>query len=110
MSQIKQVFQRAEKTARRSSRREAGRSCFFCQGGWTVGPYSLIILSQGTTPDLNGDGRIDLKDFAVVAGQWQQGCDAWECCEGADFNVSGTVDIADIWMFLLRWLDGAEDV
>lgn len=75
-----------------------------------IGPYSLIILSQGTTPDLNGDGRVDLADFAVVAGQWQERCDGWECCGGADFDVSGAVDLADVGVFVSRWLEGTGDL
>jgi 1,4-alpha-glucan branching enzyme len=73
-----------------------------------VGPYSLIILSQGTSPDLDGDGEVDLEDFAAFAGEWRSDCDAWEACGGADFDMSGRVDLADLAALTDRWLDGAQ--
>jgi len=70
-----------------------------------VGPYSLIILSQGTDPELDGLGKVDLKDFAIFAGQWQETCDNWNSCAGADFNMSGLVDMTDLYTFISNWLD-----
>jgi len=70
-----------------------------------IGPYSLIILSQGTTPDLNGSGDVNLEDFSLFAGQWHNSCDAWNACQGADFNISGQVDMADLDTFVSRWLE-----
>ena len=72
----------------------------------SVAPYSFIILSQGTDPNLDGIGKVDLKDFALFAAQWQSSCDDWNSCEGADFNMSGLVDMTDLYTFVLRWLDG----
>lgn len=71
-----------------------------------VGPYSLIILSQGTGPDFGGDGKVDLEDFSQFAAQWQADCDDWSSCQGADFNMSGKVDIADLYEVASRWLQG----
>jgi 1,4-alpha-glucan branching enzyme len=71
-----------------------------------VGPYALIILSQGTGPDIDGSGKVNLDDFAIFAAQWQNGCDDWSSCAGADFNMSGLVDMTDLGTFILRWLDG----
>jgi 1,4-alpha-glucan branching enzyme len=71
-----------------------------------VGPYSLIILSQGTGPDLNGTAGVNLDDFALFAAQWQNTCDDWNACDGADFNVSGSVDMTDLATFVSRWLEG----
>jgi 1,4-alpha-glucan branching enzyme len=73
-----------------------------------IGPYTIIILSQGTDPNLDGIGKVDLKDFALFAGQWQQDCDNWDSCGGADFDMSGKVDMADLTTFISRWLDDAE--
>lgn len=73
-----------------------------------IGPYSIIILSQGTDPNLDGIGKVDLKDFAIFAGQWQGGCNGWDSCQGADFDMSGTVDITDLYTFISRWLDDLE--
>lgn len=72
----------------------------------SVGHYSLIILSQGTDPNLDGIGGVDLNDFAVFSAQWQNGCDNWDSCGGADFDMSGLVDMTDLATFMSRWLDG----
>ena len=72
-----------------------------------VGPYSLIILSQGTQPDIDGNGIVNLADFSILAEQWQNGCDDWDSCQGADFNMSGWVDMIDLYTFFSHWLEGA---
>ena len=64
--------------------------------------YSFIILSQGTDPDLDKSGRVDMKDFAIFSQQWQQTCDDSNC---ADFDMSGLVDMTDLHTFMARWLD-----
>lgn len=69
-----------------------------------IGPYSLIILSQGTAPDLDSSGAIDLADFELFAEQWLSGCDNWDSCQAADFNMSGQVDIDDLHTLLAAWL------
>jgi 1,4-alpha-glucan branching enzyme len=73
-----------------------------------IGPYSMIILSQGTDPNLDGLGKVDLIDFALFAGQWQQTCDNWDSCGGADFDMNGLVDMADLFTFVSRWLNDAQ--
>jgi hypothetical protein len=55
--------------------------------------------------DLNFDGEIDMKDFSLFAGYWQQDCDTWDSCGGADFNVSGLVDMMDLYTFISGWLN-----
>lgn len=62
--------------------------------------YKLIL--QG---DLHFDGKIDMIDFAVFAGQWQQDCGTPDFCAGADFDTSGLVDITDLYAFISQWLD-----
>ncbi|MBN1766315.1 MAG: alpha amylase C-terminal domain-containing protein [Sedimentisphaerales bacterium] len=73
-----------------------------------VGPYSIIILSQGTGPDIDENGKVTLEDFEVLADQWQNGCDDWDSCGGADYNMSGQVDMIDLFAFVSEWLDGTE--
>ena len=73
--------------------------------GVGLGPYSMIVLSQGTTPDLNGDGRTDLQDFVPLSTQWQNTCDDWNACAGADFDISGSVNVIDLHIFLSDWLE-----
>ena len=65
----------------------------------------MIILSQGTDPNLDGIGGVDLNDFAIFASQWQNSCDLFDSCQGADFDMSGIVDMTDLYTFALRWLD-----
>jgi len=74
-------------------------------GSVGIGPYSMIILSQGTSPDLDHNGKIDLCDLAAFAGQWQGQCDAWNACGGADFDMSGAVDIGDLRRIAQQWLN-----
>ncbi len=73
-----------------------------------IGRYSMIILSQGTDPNLDGIGRVDLEDFALFAMQWQNTCNDTDSCNGADFNMSGLVDMTDFFTFVSRWLDDIE--
>ena len=70
-----------------------------------IGPYSLIILSQGTSPNLDGTGPVDLADFTLFADQWQNSCDNRDSCQGADFNMSGKVDLEDMATFISYWLE-----
>ena len=76
----------------------------------SIGRYSMLILSQGTDPNLDGEGSVDLKDFAIFSQQWQQSCDDWDSCQGADFDMSGLVDMADLYTFVSRWLDGNDGI
>ncbi len=75
-------------------------------GSIGIGPYSMIVLSQGTSPDLDNNGKVDLDDMALFASQWQGACDNWNACNGADFDLNGTVDILDLRTIALQWLDG----
>jgi 1,4-alpha-glucan branching enzyme len=70
-----------------------------------IGRYSMIILSQGTTPDIDGSGDVNLDDLALFARQWQNSCDPWDSCTGVDFDLSGTVDMTDLAALIARWLD-----
>ena len=69
-----------------------------------IAPYSIIILSQGTDPNINRAGRVDMQDFAILAANWLGGCDLWDSCDGADFDMNGTVDADDLSRFLSEWL------
>ena len=70
-----------------------------------IAPYSMIILSQGTTPDIDETGGVDLDDFAVFSRNWLDSCDSWYSCEGADFDMSGMVDSSDLYDFVSEWLE-----
>jgi len=59
------------------------------------------------TPDINTDGIVDLRDFALFAVQWlQNDCGTPDWCCGADFNLSGIVDIVDLSIIASEWLEG----
>ncbi|MHC4573172.1 MAG: right-handed parallel beta-helix repeat-containing protein [Planctomycetota bacterium] len=59
------------------------------------------------TGDLNNDRRVDLADFAILAGYWREpGCNEPDWCLGCDFDHSGTVEYADLSVLAGRWLDG----
>lgn len=61
--------------------------------------YNYCVLDE---PDLNGDGRIDLYDLAVIAQYWQQtDCGA---CGGADLDLNAGVGLSDLALFLQSWL------
>lgn len=72
----------------------------------SIGPYTMVIFSQGTDANLDGTGGVNLDDFARFADQWQESCDNWDSCEGADFNMSGLVDVTDLAFFVNSWLNG----
>jgi hypothetical protein len=57
-------------------------------------------------PDITGNGRVDLEDFAVIASQWlNTTCTEPDWCSGADLNGSGTVNIDDIKIMAAVWLE-----
>jgi 1,4-alpha-glucan branching enzyme len=70
----------------------------------SIGRYSIVIFSQGTVPDLDGSGGVDLNDFALFALAWKKSCDLWDSCGGADFDMNQTVDMADLAVFISAWL------
>jgi 1,4-alpha-glucan branching enzyme len=76
----------------------------------SIAPYTMVIFSQGTGPDIDDSGKVDLKDFAIFSGQWQNGCDDWDSCQGADFNMSGKVDTTDLYTLISSWLDSVDEL
>lgn len=52
--------------------------------------------------DLDDDGDVDLRDFALLAVRWLETvCDA---CGGADLTGDGQVVLDDLWEFADNWL------
>ena len=70
-----------------------------------IAPYSLVVFSQGTGPNIDEQGTVDLNDFAIFARNWLSSCDSWSACEGADFDLSGSVDSTDLYNFVSEWLN-----
>lgn len=52
------------------------------------------------------DCRVDMYDFALLAGYWMQGCEAPYWCEESDYSRSGEVDLSDLALLLDEWLTG----
>lgn len=51
---------------------------------------------------------VDMNDFAILASQWDMEYCQWNnYCNGADRNRDGAVDMADLAMFVDRWLKDA---
>ena len=66
----------------------------------TTEPWELVIYLGDA--DINRDYKYDLKDFALLAGQWQRiNCDT---CMGADLTDDGNVDIDDLAKLAEHWL------
>ncbi len=72
------------------------------------GDYSNDVFSLGDTEltDLNGDGTVNLEDFAILAAWWddENACLPPDWCGGADFNMNGTVNMFDLTYFAENWL------
>jgi hypothetical protein len=68
--------------------------------------WMMQTLPKPVTGDLNGDGRIDLGDFAAFCGLWgNTGCGPDDWCAGADFERDGDVDLGDLAEFGVHWLE-----
>jgi carbonic anhydrase/acetyltransferase-like protein (isoleucine patch superfamily) len=66
---------------------------------WTLG------VSEPTA-DVNGDGDVDIDDFADIAAQWLAvNCQNPQWCDGADLTTNGIVDLDDLVKFLESWTD-----
>jgi hypothetical protein len=71
-------------------------------GNIDISEFAEIVIR----PDLNFDGKINLEDFAVFAEKWMKNdCNqANHGCGGADLDGSQTVDISDLAVFVSAWL------
>ena len=55
--------------------------------------------------DRNGDGDFNTEAFTPIAKNWQNACQAPTWCDGADLNISGTIEITDLQTLAASWLD-----
>jgi hypothetical protein len=70
----------------------------------TCGFGGLVFGQAYWCPDLSADDFVDLGDFALLAGNWQEsGVDLL-----GDFDGSGTVDNNDLQHFIYYWLSDYE--
>jgi hypothetical protein len=67
---------------------------------------TTLVINVLGNPDINGDSNINNTDFAKVAANWLDNtCTAPTWCDGADLDISGTVDIEDLKTLAASWLD-----
>jgi len=68
--------------------------------------YAAEVEGANPDPDINNDGKVDLEDFAALAVWWddENACSSPDWCQGADFDMSGTVDMLDLTYFAENWL------
>jgi len=70
------------------------------QSGWGKSVSFFIgasLPAGGPTPDLNGDGKVNLIDFSIFLLSWNTSDPR------ADFNQDGTVNLADFSIMLFDW-------
>jgi MYXO-CTERM domain-containing protein len=67
-------------------------------------PNATVGLSMGVAGDANLDGKVDIGDLGLLAGNWQQlSGKVWD---DGDFNYDGKVDIADLGLLAGNWQNG----
>ncbi len=64
-----------------------------------AGPALPLDVCPFTCGDLNGDGAVDLADFATFANCMGQSPDAFPECLCADMDGSGAIDLRDFALF-----------
>jgi parallel beta-helix repeat protein len=72
-----------------------------CGSAPDIGAYEYIL-----PVDLVPDGIVDFGDVAVLGLQWgQTQCEAQDWCGSTDLNQNGTVEIMDLVILTMHWLD-----
>jgi hypothetical protein len=64
---------------------------------------ALTIHFDATPGDANLDGKVDVADLGVLAGNWQATGATWQV---GDFDNSGTVDVGDLGLLASNWQAG----
>jgi len=69
--------------------------------------YPKLVWQVPAADFLCPDG-VDLMDYSYFSGYWMNdNCSDANDCDGSDFDLSGTVGIADLEIFCDHWLEGA---
>jgi len=70
----------------------------------TIMEYSYPLPPKG--PDLNNDGKVDTKDYCILAGYWRQ--DESPADIAPQPLGDGSVDYKDLGFFVENWLTGTK--
>jgi len=67
---------------------------------------NVTVTEGGLICDYDASGKVDLIDFANLAGFWMAtNCDGSNnFCDGADHVADSDVDIYDLWVLMYSWL------
>ena len=63
---------------------------------------ALTIVASPVTPDLDGDGRVDVADLLPLLAAWGA-CPAPPSACAADLDLDGAVGVSDLLMLLASW-------
>jgi hypothetical protein len=66
---------------------------------------TMTVIAGTNPPNIDGIGKVDMIDFAILARNWLDQCAYPNWCEGADLDISGTVGLDDLLIFTQSWLD-----
>ncbi len=68
---------------------------------------NIIYTHKTPNPNRNGDGKVNLIDFSLLANKWLlSGCEeANHGCDGSDINYSGSVGTDDLLIMAEHWLE-----
>ncbi len=77
----------------------ASAQCYLnCPGG--DGNALTPPVAPDHTPDINGDGAVDIGDLVTLADAYLNGTVVLEC---VDFDCDGTLTITDLSIFAQHW-------
>jgi hypothetical protein len=70
------------------------------------GAYRLNLddEDQNLSPDVNGDGIVNIIDFSLIASQFSNPCSPPLWCSQCDLDTSGLVDSGDLKILTDSWL------
>jgi len=72
----------------------------------TADNVMVVIPEANSAADINGDGTVDYKDFAIMAKYWLESCDpSNNYCEAADLYISNFIDTDDLSILSENWLE-----
>ncbi len=73
-------------------------------GGWNINWMHFDLIRPNA--DLNGNGRVDLPDFAFIADQWlNSDCRHAGWCNHGDISTDGVVDLQDVRIIADFWMN-----